>query len=274
MKDITLLDSKSKGNNSPKTQGPYGTIPIAIVKELYNRRNYSSLPFILYLDARKRCCEGKWEYNTADIANETGVDRRSINRIARLFHSAGILSAIGRTAKGARKYHLNQHKFTRFMEGKLVLEGSKMVSDECYAIRRHQQQENPIESGLSENGPVRGAKGWCRVNADLVSPDCSFGVQSGDTKISDKIEEEDKGTLKPLCPNKEVNRIIATKSEISDLVTKHFNAGKVGDGLLSNQNGFTPAPSSSCSIESPATYTSSTGSLVDLQAAQDQKEVR
>jgi len=107
--------------------GPYGVIPIALARDLYLSANYKQLVFALYLDAKRKCKNGKWDFNVADIAKESGIDSRLVSKLAKAFVDAGILSSSGRTPKGSRKYQLKHRQFERYLNGKLHVKSRKVV---------------------------------------------------------------------------------------------------------------------------------------------------
>ena len=218
--------------------GPYGVIPIALARDLYTSGNYKQLVFTLYLDARRKCKNGKWEFSVADIARETGIDRRLVVVVAKTFVEAGILSSTGRTPKGSKKYQLKHRYFERYLNGKLAVKSEKDMCIECIAPDAHQPQEQPIEPVRSCNGALDTPKAWCPLNAALVSVQWTSGVHSTDTKISEKISEEDKGLSENPTPAKELVRITASKGELAALGTKYLLAGRKRAERSSKVNGL------------------------------------
>jgi DNA-binding MarR family transcriptional regulator len=223
-----FLDIKNGMNENfeLKIAGPYGVIPIVLARDLYTAGNYKQLVFTLYLDARRKCKNGKWEFSVTDIARETGIDSRLVTRMAKAFVAAGILSSTGRTPKGSRKYELKHPYFERYLNGKLALKSEKVLCIECVAPNAHQAQHQPIESGLSVNGASDTSKGRCALNASLPSTGCTFGMHSVRTKISEKISEEDKGLSENQTSAKELVRITASKQQLAALSTKYLLAGR------------------------------------------------
>jgi hypothetical protein len=220
---------------------PYGVITIALARELYTSGNYKQLIFTLYLDAKRKCKDGKWDFSVTDIARETGIDRRLVNKIAKAFVDAGNLSASGRTPKGSRKYQLKHLHFERYLNGKLHVKSEKVLCIGCIAPNAHQPQHQAVESSLPRNGSSDNPEDRCALNAGLVCIECTSGVHSMDTKISDKMSEEDKGLSENPTPTKQLVRITASKEELAHLRTKYLPSGR-RKGECSSEV-ITPAPS-------------------------------
>jgi DNA-binding MarR family transcriptional regulator len=247
------LDIKNGMNDNLAFQltGPYGVIPILLARDLYTAGNYKQLVFTLYLDARRKCKNGKWEFSVTDIARETGIDSRLVTRMANTFVEAGILSSSGRTPKGSRKFQLKHHYFERYLNGKLAVKSEKVLCMDCVAPNAHQHQDQPIESGLSVNGASDTSKARSALNASLPSTRCTFGMHSVLTKISEKISEEDKGLSENQTSANELVRITASKEELAALGTKYLVAGRQKSETASKDT--IAASSSSTILESGKT---------------------